>query len=82
MLRVVTTYNLMSVSLEQHSPSALADLTKPRNGLDLRHMMTTWSARYHRIPLRTNVEGEDAGPLQGEITMGNRSPKEIPKYFA
>ena len=61
-LRVVTTYHLMSVSEARRSSSALAGLTEPLIGsLDLRNMMTTWSAQYHPIPL---------GRMEREKTLG------------
>ena len=48
-------YGLMSVSLEVR-PALLADLTEHLTAsFDLRHMMTIWLARYHRIPLQSAI---------------------------
>ena len=60
LLRVVTTFDA-GVEARQ-SPSALAGLTETLLGsLDLRNMMTTWSAQYHPIPL---------GRMEREKTLG------------
>jgi hypothetical protein len=65
LLRVVTTFDAGVEA--RHSPSALTGLTETFIGsLDLRNMMTTWSLRYHRIPLGRMLREKTLGPLRGE----------------